>query len=76
MVETEAEEASSLWRDYLVCCVDASLVNKKKKQKAKIKKTLWPIGKDRIEGGTSGRQKGFWDRARRERIWLLEPKED
>jgi hypothetical protein len=27
-------------------------------------KNLWPIGKGRIEGGTSGRQKEFWDRAR------------
>jgi hypothetical protein len=24
-------------------------------------KNLWPIGKGRIEGGTSGWQKGFWD---------------
>lgn len=28
------------------------------------KKKLWPIGKDRIEGGTSKRQKGFWESAR------------
>jgi hypothetical protein len=27
-------------------------------------KNLWPIGKVRIEGGTSRRQKEFWDRAR------------
>ena len=27
-------------------------------------KNPWPIGKGRIEGGTSGRQKEFWDRAR------------
>jgi hypothetical protein len=25
---------------------------------------LWPIGKGRIEGGTSRRQKEFWDRPR------------
>jgi hypothetical protein len=27
-------------------------------------KSLWPIVKGRIEGGTSGRQKEFWDRVR------------
>ena len=30
----------------------------------KKKKKLWPIGKGRIEGGTTGRQRGFWDRGR------------
>jgi hypothetical protein len=27
-------------------------------------KKQWSIGKGRIEGGTSGRQKGLWDRVR------------
>jgi hypothetical protein len=27
-------------------------------------KSLWPIGKGRLEGKTSRRQKEFWDRAR------------
>ena len=31
-------------------------------------KNLWPTGKGRIEDGTSGRQKGFWDRARQGRF--------
>ena len=31
-------------------------------------KNLQPIGKGRIEGGTSGRQKEFWDRVRHRRF--------
>jgi hypothetical protein len=34
------------------------------KTKTKTKTNLWPIGKGRIEGGRSQRQKGFWDRER------------
>lgn len=33
-----------------------------------IKKNLRPIGKGRIEGGTSGGQKKFWDRTKQEDI--------
>jgi hypothetical protein len=33
-------------------------------------KNLWPIGKDRIERGTSGMQKKFRDRARPEKSGL------
>ena len=29
-------------------------------------KNLWPLGKGRLEGGTAGRQREFWDRARLE----------
>lgn len=35
-----------------------------------VKRKLWPIRKGRIEGGTSRRQKEFWDRARWERFAL------
>jgi hypothetical protein len=35
----------------------ASLVNKKQ-----TNKQLWPIGKGRIEAGSPGKQKAFWDR--------------
>lgn len=31
-------------------------------------KNLWPIGKCRLDGRTSGRQKGLWDRARQGRF--------
>jgi hypothetical protein len=33
-----------------------------------LKKILWPIGKGRIEVGTSGRQKELWDMARYRRF--------
>jgi hypothetical protein len=36
---------------------------KKKQTKNNNNNNLWHIGKDRIEDGTSRRQKGFWDRA-------------
>jgi hypothetical protein len=39
----------------------------KTKQKNK-KQNPWPIGKVRIEGGTSRRQKEFWDRVRHGRF--------
>ena len=47
-------------------------------------KNPWPIGKGRIEGGTSGRQREFWDVRKHMRVpcfehprqlrhWLAEP---
>ena len=44
------------WRKNILCVVWMYHLS--------IKKSLWLIGKDRKEGGTFGRQKGFWDRAR------------
>jgi hypothetical protein len=57
--ERGQKHVDELWREYLVCSMDASPVNYK---------NLQPIGKGRIEGGTSGREKEFWDRARSRRL--------
>lgn len=40
-----------------VYCLDVSI------------KVRWAISKGRIKGGTSGRQRGFWDRDRHGKIY-------
>ena len=46
-------------------CVDTAPVRKKKKKK----KPMGYIGRGRIEGGTTGRKKGFWERD----VWEIHP---